>query len=179
MSSLGVWAGWDGDNRYIMYKADMHIVIGWVLPISSQVQITIQRRARPDILVQTGCWCVLTGWWWGNDPGLYGHWAARHFSWLLTWEQAPATGGQLSTIWLGRKGRTQLLPQRQWTLGWCSSHKASWHGIHHEPPSRSQEKSWLAGAVNNPDYISSQLFLQTVNSNVKAGRFKVKNVSAL
>ena len=39
----------------------MHIVIGWVLPISSQVQITIQRRARPDILVQTGWWCGLTG----------------------------------------------------------------------------------------------------------------------
>ena len=35
-------------------------------------------------------------------------------------------------------------------------------------------------AVNNTtDYISSELFLQTVNSNVKAGRFKVKNVSAL
>ena len=95
-----------------------------LLPISSEVQITIQGRVRPDSLV----WCGVV-WYCGNDPGLYGHWAARHFSWLLTWEQAPATGGQLSTIWLGRKGRTQLLPQRQWTLGWCSSHKASWHGI--------------------------------------------------
>ena len=37
-----------------MYKADMHIVIGWVLPISSQLQITIERRVGADILVQTG-----------------------------------------------------------------------------------------------------------------------------
>ena len=57
--------GWrDGDNRYIMYKADMHIVIGWagpVLPISSSVHITIQTMGLAGGLVR------------GNDPGLCGH----------------------------------------------------------------------------------------------------------